>query len=166
MARFRLLMVEGWVGLPCSIKSAESRWCCVPELRLEGAKYSAFWRRVKGLAGLVTKSEQGWGLGMASGWTATSDYGAEAWLMRMVFADGRRNQDPSLRFGTTILARDNHLRFGTTIPFRDHAVGRSQAWNSLASGKRSLHLARFRVRSSSILVSSQLRDMASSLTRR
>jgi hypothetical protein len=42
----------------------------------------------------------------------------------------------------------------------------SQAWNSLASGKRSLHLARLSARSSSILVSSQLRDMASSLTRR
>jgi hypothetical protein len=40
------------------------------------------------------------------------------------------------------------------------------AWNSEASGKRSLHLARERVRSSSILVSSQLRAIASSLTRR
>ncbi len=43
---------------------------------------------------------------------------------------------------------------------------RGYAWNSEASGKRSLHLARVRVRSSSTLASSQLRAMASSLTRR
>jgi hypothetical protein len=40
----------------------------------------------------------------------------------------------------------------------------NQASNSLASGKRRLHLARARARSSSTLVSSQFRDMASSLT--
>jgi len=42
----------------------------------------------------------------------------------------------------------------------------NQAWNSEASGKRRLHLARANPRSSSIFVSSQLRDMASSLTSR
>jgi hypothetical protein len=49
---------------------------------------------------------------------------------------------------------------------RENRIRGNQAWNSEASGKRRLHLAKARARSSSILVSSQLRDMASSLTRR
>ena len=111
MARFRLLMVEGLVGLRFVFESADSRWCCDPELRLEGAKYSAFCRRVKGAGRACYEIRTRVGSAVAGGWTATSDYGAEAWLIRMVFADGRRNQDPS-------------LRFGTTIPVRDYAVSR------------------------------------------
>jgi len=72
---------------------------------------------------------------------------------------------------TEILRRESSASPRTPLPQDDNVVGLllrelTQAWNSLASGKRRLHLAKARPRSSSILVSSQLRDMASSLTSR
>jgi hypothetical protein len=70
-------------------------------------------------------------------------------------------QVPPLRSLSLRVGRDDRVLGWDWLKTRGSL---NQAWNSLASGKRSLHLARLRAKSSSILVSSQLRDMASSLT--